>query len=143
MLFKMRVLFFSKAGNAEHMAQAIARKYKTTSDQIPPAYPSDNEKLLIICFESGKKPDSQVLDFCTNLTPQRARNVALLQISKHETTEAADALADAVKKRGLNVVGKTHLIKVGGLFKQSKIKQSDYDGALKWSQEIVDSLTEK
>ncbi|MGI5899417.1 MAG: hypothetical protein ACOX8S_05765 [Christensenellales bacterium] len=142
MLFKMRVLFFSKVGNAEHLAQAIARQYKTTSDQIPPAYPSDNEKLMIICLETGKRPDRQVLDFCSNLTPQRARNVSFLLVSKHDGTEAGDILAEAVKKRGLNVVGKTHLVKVGGLFKQGKIKQSDYDGALKWSQEIVDSLTE-
>ncbi len=143
MLFKMRVLFFSKVGNAEHLAQAIARNYRTTSDQIPPAYPSDNEKLMIICLEAGKKPDRQVMDFCNNLTTQRARNAAFLLVSKNDSTEAVDPLVEAVKKRGLNVVGKTHLVKVGGLIKQGKIKQSDYDGALKWSQEIVDSLTEK
>lgn len=44
MLFKMRVLYFSKKkdGNAEETARHIARSLKTTSDQIPPAYPSDS-----------------------------------------------------------------------------------------------------
>ena len=138
----MRVLFFSKAGNAELLAQTIARNYKTTSDQIPPAYPSENEKLLIICFEAGSKPDSQLIDFCANLTPQRAKNVAFALISKGAGTEAVTVLADSVKKRGLNVVGNTHLIKVGGLMKQSRIKQSDVDGAMKWAKEIIDGLTE-
>lgn len=142
MLFKMRVLFFSKVGNAEHLAQTIAREYKTTSDQIPPAYPSDNEKLMIVCIEAGGKADSQVVDFCNNLTTQRARNIAFLLVTKSADASAIAPLAEAVKKRGLNVVGTTHVIKVGGLLKQGKIKQSDYDGALKWAKGIIDDLTE-
>ena len=142
MLFKMRVLFYSKAGNAEHVAQAIARNYKTTSDQIPPAYPSDNEKLMIICIEAGSKPDVSVRDFCSNLTLQRAKNVAFLVISKGSDGSAVAPLIDSVKKRGLNVVGDTHVIKVGGLLKQANIKQADLDGALKWAQGIIDGLTE-
>ena len=142
MMFKMRVLFFSKAGNAELLAQTISRNYKTTSDQIPPAYPSENEKLMIICFEAGSKPAAQLVDFCANLTPQRAKNVAFLLISKSAGTDAVNVLADSVKKRGLNVVGNTHLIKVGGLLKQSKISQSDIDGAMNWAKDIIDGLTE-
>ena len=62
MLFKMRCLFFSKAGNAEHIAQQIARTHKTTSDQIPPAYPSESEKLLFIGVEAnGAGVDKKVM----------------------------------------------------------------------------------
>ncbi len=142
-MFKMRVLFYSQAGNAERVAQTIARQYKTTSDQIPPAYPTDNEKLLIICVEAGGKPDKQVADFCRNLTTARARNIAFLIINKSGDDAAAKMLAESVKARGINVIPSIHIIKVGGLIKQSAVKQGDVDSALAWAAKIIDDLTEK
>jgi len=143
MLFRMRVLFYSKAGNAEHIAQQIARAHKTTSDQIPPAYPSDGEKLLIIGIEpNGSKPDKQVLDFCSNLTQQRAKNVAFFIVTKGGT-EAVETLKKAVQQRGIDVIGEPYVIKVGGLLKQSRAKQEDVEAAVEWSQKIVDEVAAK
>lgn len=143
MLFKMRVLFFSKAGNAEHIAQAIGRKYKATSDQIPPAYPSESEKLLIIGVEAGSKPDKQVFDFCANLTPARAKNVAFFVVTKGGGETAIETLAQAVKARGVEVVGTTHVIKVGGLFKQSAVKPAEIEATVAWADKIINDLAEK
>lgn len=41
MKYKMTVLYYSKAGNAEALARAIAREQQTKGDQIPPAYPCE------------------------------------------------------------------------------------------------------
>ena len=51
MKYKMTVLYYSKAGNAEALARAIAREQQTKGDQIPPAYPCEAQKLLLIGFE--------------------------------------------------------------------------------------------
>ncbi|MBQ2817259.1 MAG: flavodoxin family protein [Clostridia bacterium] len=144
MLFKMRCLFFSKAGNAEHIAQQIARTHKTTSDQIPPAYPSESEKLLFIGVEAnGAGVDKKVMDFCANLSPARAKNVAFFVITKGNGAEAIEKLKAAVKAHGTEVVGQTHVIKVGGLFKQNHVKQSDVDGAIAWANKIVEEVAAK
>ena len=55
---KMQVLYFSKngKGNAEAVATAVGRTFKCKCDQIPPAYPCEKEKLVIIVFDDyGKK----------------------------------------------------------------------------------------
>ena len=44
MKYKMTVLYYSKAGNAEALARAIAREQQTKADQIPPAYPCEAQK---------------------------------------------------------------------------------------------------
>ena len=46
MKYKMQVLYSSKAGNTEKMAQAIGRAQKVKSDKIPPAYPVEGQKLI-------------------------------------------------------------------------------------------------
>ena len=48
MKYKMTVLYYSKAGNAEALARAIAREQQTKGDQIPPAYPCEAQKLLLM-----------------------------------------------------------------------------------------------
>ena len=54
MKYKMQVLYFSKTGNTEKMAQAIGKSQKAKSDKIPPAYPVEGQKLILIGLELGK-----------------------------------------------------------------------------------------
>ena len=56
MKYKMTVLYYSKAGNAEALARAIAREQQTKGDQIPPAYPCEAQKLLLIGGGVGTAP---------------------------------------------------------------------------------------
>lgn len=142
MLFKMRILFYSKAGNSELMAQAISREQKAGCDKIPPAYPCEGEKLLFIGVEADKKkPEAPLADFCSNLTPQRCKNVAFFAIGS--SFEVIDELKSIVKKNGVNVVENTYTCSVkGGLFKKGKVSDSDLAAAAKWSNEIVQSLAQ-
>lgn len=142
MIFKMRILFFSKTGNAELMAQSIQRQQKAGCDKIPPAYPCESEKLLFIGIESDKKvAPKQVLEFCAALNPQRAKNVAFFAIGP--SFEALDELKAAVKKGGVNVIDKPYLCTVkSGLFSKGKVTDADLQGAAKWSEEIVKSLAQ-
>lgn len=140
MVFKMRILFLSKTGSSETMAQAIQREQKAGCDKIPPAYPCESEKLLFIGIETDKKkPEQQVVDFCSNLNLQRAKNVAFFGIGP--SFEAIDELKAIIKKNGLNVVEPAYLCSVkGGLFKKGKPSDEDLKGAAEWSKKIVQSL---
>lgn len=141
MVFKMRILFFSKVGNAEAMATAIQRQQKAGCDKIPPAYPCENEKLLFIGIEGAKKPEKQVVEFCRGLTPQRAKNVVFFAIGS--SFEAVDELSAIVKGNGVNVLDKPFLCTVkNGLFSKGKVTDEDLQKASAWSDEVVNSLAQ-
>ncbi|WP_077534404.1 flavodoxin family protein [Massiliimalia massiliensis] len=141
MKFKMRALYFSPAGNTEKMARAIAKAQESICDQIPPAYPSENEKLLFIGVEmKGSSANKVVLDLCRDLTPSRAKNVAFFAVGSGNFS-AIEELKTIVKGKGLEVVGSTYECTVkGGLFKQGKVTDADVDGVVAWAANIVDSL---
>ncbi len=137
MKYKMQVLYFSKAGNTEKIAQAIGRDQKTKSDQIPPAYPVEAQKLLFIGLELGKV-DKKVLDFVADLKPARTKNVAFFV-----TGDAAplEELKDILKKNGVNVVEDVHVCPVKkGLFKQGAVSDADVKACVAWASKVVDSL---
>lgn len=137
MKYKMQVLYFSKAGNTEKIAQAIGRDQKTKSDQIPPAYPVEAQKLVFIGLELGKV-DKKVLDFVTDLKPARTKNVAFFV-----TGDAAPLaeLKDILKKNGVNVVEDIHVCPVKkGLFKQGAVSDADVKACVAWASKVVDSL---
>lgn len=141
MKFKMRALYFSPAGNTEKMARAIAKAQESICDQIPPAYPSENEKLLFIGVETkGSSANKVVLDLCRDLTPSRAKNVAFFAVGSGNFS-AIEELKTIVKGKGLEVVGSTYECTVkGGLFKQGKVTDADVDGVVAWAANVVDSL---
>ena len=140
MIFKMRILFFSKSGNSELMAQAISREQKAGCDKIPPAYPCESEKLLFIGIETDKKTaPREVVDFCKGLTPARAKNVAFFGIGP--SFEALDELKAIVEKNGVGIAGKPFQCTIkGGLFKKGKVTDADLAAAAKWSTELVQSM---
>ena len=141
MKFKMRALYFSPAGNTEKMARAIAKAQEAVCDQIPPAYPSENEKLLFIGVEmKGSSANKPVLDLCRDLTPARAKNVAFFAVGSGNFS-AVEELKNIVKGKGIEVAGTTYECTVkGGLFKQGKVSDGDVSGVVAWAEEIVNSL---
>ena len=141
MKFKMTVLYSSKSGNAEILAQSIARDQKTKSDKIPPAYPCEAQKLVFIGLELEGAIDKQVKSFCQDLTPQRTKNVAFFVTNTSNSTDKLQELKDILKKNGGNVVDDVHVCPVKKiLFKAGRIKQNDVADAVKWASNLVDSM---
>ena len=142
MKFKMRALYFSPSGNAEKVARAISKAQEAVCDQIPPAYPSENEKLLFIGLETkGSSANKVVLDLCRDLTPARAKNVAFFAVGSGNFS-AVDELKNIVKGKGIDVIGDTCECTVkGGLFKQGKISDEEVQKAVAWAEKLVDSLS--
>ncbi|MCL2057074.1 MAG: hypothetical protein FWH02_07660 [Oscillospiraceae bacterium] len=138
----MRILQFSVAGNAERIALAISSDQKAGCDKIPPAYPIENEKLAFIVFEmKGAKADKSVAALCNDLTTARTKNVALCAVGAK--FDGVQGLVDAVKAKGINIVGEPHKCAVkAGLFGQGKITDADVNAAVGWAAKIVDDLAE-
>jgi len=109
--FKMRVLYYSKSGKIAAMAGAIASKYDVKLDDIPPAYPCDNEKLVLLGVSAKKEIPDKVRQFCAELNPQRAQNVALFFDGPEDL---ATEVIDLAKAAGARVVGETFFV-VGGI----------------------------
>jgi len=140
MKFKMRILHYSPAGNAEALANSIARSQQANADKIPPAYPCENEKLLFIGVElKGSSVHKNVSDFCKDLNPNRSKNVAFFVVGGDAS--GVEELKKTVTANGLAVVGDTHVCAAkGGFLKKAKISDADVTAAVAWAGKIVDSL---
>lgn len=137
---KAKSLHYSKSGNVQVIAGRLGETYRCVSDQIPPAYPCEAEKIVFIGIETDKKIEKPVVDFCKNLDPARARNVAFYLVSGSGNTSGLDPLKETLKSHGVNVAGDTLVINVkSSLFKKGKVTDADVETALKWAQDIVDN----
>ena len=138
---KMQVLYWTKTGNAQLVADQVSRVFKCKCDQIPPAYPCDNEKLVLIFFEEKGKNNKQMIAFCKDLTISRAQNVALIALGNGNTD--VTGLVDIFKANGVNVVGTKNLTVHSGLFGKGKITNQHIADASDFAKEIAGKIFEK
>ena len=141
MKYKMRILHYSKSGNAGSLAQAITEDQKAKCDKIPPAYPCENEKLVIIGVDADKKsPEKPLADFCATLTPARAKSVAFFAIGG-SCNEMIEELKNIVKATGTNVLEEAFTVQAkSSLFKKAKLSDEDLKAGVAWASKTVDSL---
>ena len=111
------------------LAQAITEDQKAKCDKIPPAYPCENEKLVMIGVDADKKsPEKPLADFCATLTPARAKNVAFFAIGGL-CNEMIDELKKIVKATGTNVLEETFSVQAkSSLFKKGKAQRRRFEG---------------
>lgn len=140
---KMQVLYFSKngKGNAEAVATAVGRTFKCKCDQIPPAYPCQNEKLVIIVFDNYGKKAKQLIDFCKDLSTERASNVAVIPLSNDGGNDIGE-LADIFKANNVTVAGIQGVEIKKGLFGAGKLTDDKVKIATDFATKMVTSLFE-
>ena len=140
---KMQVLYFSKngKGNAEAVATAVGRTFKCKCDQIPPAYPCQNEKLVIIVFDNYGKKAKQLIDFCKDLSTERASNVAVIPLSNDGSNDIGE-LADIFKANNVTVAGIQGVEIKKGLFGAGKLTDDKVKIATDFATQMVTSLFE-
>ena len=136
---KAKSLHYSKRGQAVQIAGRLGEIYRCVSDQIPPAYPCESENILFIGIDTDKKIDKPVVDFCRDLTPQRARNVAFYLVSGTGNTSELEPVKSALEAKGVHVAGDTLIVHVkNSLFSKGKLTDADIETAVKWAADIVD-----
>lgn len=138
MNFKMRVFFFKTDGVAEDLMEQLSRDYRVKADQIPPAYPVENEKLILVCIDDGaSKPKRALVDFCRNLDKVRCQNVAFCATTDGGVS-AAKELATIIKGNGIGVPMEPERIPVkSGLFK-SKMNDQSIAAVQDWAKRVID-----
>ena len=139
MKFKMRALHFSPAGNAEAVANGIARSQACNCDKIPPAYPIENEKLCFVVVElKSSSADKSVLNLLRDLTPARTKNVAICAIGSK--FDAVAEIKQIITSKGIDVAGVHECSVKGGLFKKAAVTEADLGAAVAWAGKIVDAM---
>ena len=136
--FKMRVLYYSKSGKMAAMAGAIAEKYGVKLDDIPPAYPCENEKLVVIGISSGKELPNDLRLFLNGMDKTRAKNVVFFFDGPAEAERAA---RNAISERGVNIYSESLFVKGGLPLKFLKgIKEDEKKALLDWIGKIYDEV---
>lgn len=141
MSIKMRVLYYSKKGKMETLANAIAKKYElevNKVDTIPPAYSCDKERIVILGLTVGDNIPDQLRLFCRELTKERAHNVAIFIDGP---MSAADKVKAILKEAGTNVIDEVLLCRGGLPFKFIKnISDAEKADILEWADRVVNQL---
>ena len=141
---KMQVLYVEKKEGAqdspEIIATKIAREYKCKSDKVPPAYPCENERLVILCFETYGSVDKRLIAFCKDLSLDRASNVALIMINKDGSAAVPEQLAAIFKQTGVTVAGTCGIAIKKSLFGKGKPTDEDLKKAVEFADSKINEL---
>ena len=132
---KMRVMYYSKKGKLVTFANAIGEAYGCLVNDIPPAYPADKERLVVLALTLGNTdPADEVRRFCKELYPNRAQNVVLL-VDGEANCRGEKIVKDVLKEAGTNVIDKTYYVKCGIFGK--KISLDERQAVVTWAREVV------
>ncbi len=136
---KMRVMYSSRKRKLITYAEAIGQACGCLTNDIPPAYPCDKERLVIIGLTLGLEPEDKVRRFCSELIPSRAQNVALFIDGKSDS-DAEEQLKEILRSAGTNVIDETYYVKCG-IF-GSKITLEERQKIVDWTRKIQQIASE-
>jgi len=136
---KMRVMFSSKKGKMETFANAIGQACECLVNDIPPAYPADKERLVLIGVTLKGAPADDVRRFCSELYPSRTQNVALF-IDGPKDSAGEKILKETLRQAGTNVIDDTYYVKCG-LFGK-KISLEERQAIVDWARSIIQKVSD-
>jgi hypothetical protein len=139
MAIKMRILHYTGKAKLRSIGDVIKSEYDlaiNSVDAIPPAYPCNNERIVILVLSVKDDADDQLRRFLMELTKARAQNVAIVTDSKPAGIEK---VIGYLKQAGTNVVGEPLNI-AAGLFAGKNLSDDEKAKVLDWVKSIVDSL---
>jgi len=135
---KMRVMCDSQKAKIQTYAVALGQAFNCSSDKVPPAYPCEKERLVIIVASLKGQPSDQLRRFCMELTPARAQNV-LLVIDNEKEQAGIEALKNTLRDAGTNVIDDIYYVKTG-LFSGAKISLDERMAIVNWAKKIIEKL---
>ena len=145
MALKMRFLYFSKKAQMKQLAAAIKTEFELTennnaTDVIPPAYSSNNERLVILGISGKGELDDIVRRFCSQLDKKAAQNVAIFVDGDEKLVQnTIDVLKSTTTPA--NIIENTKIVKFGGIpFIGGKLSEAELKEYLDWAHSIVDSI---
>ena len=128
-------MYYSKKGKLVTYANAIGEAFGCLVNDIPPAYPADKERLVVLALTLGNTdPADEVRRFCKELYPNRAQNVVLL-VDGEANCRGEKIVKDVLKEAGTNIIDKSYYVKCGIFGK--KISLDERQTVVNWAREIV------
>ena len=143
MALKMRFLYYSSKAKIKAMAELVKTEFELSQnhnaiDIIPPAYPCENERLVVLAVSGKGEPDDVLRRFCSELKKNKAQNVALLVDGDERI---ANRLLEVLKVTGTNVIEDVLYISAPfKLFGGSKVTDDEKKQLLDWTHNIVNNL---
>jgi len=135
---KMRVMYASKKGKMETYANALGEHFGCLVNDIPPAYPADKERLVILAMSLGAAdPSDDVRRFCRELNATRAQNVVLL-VDGAAGCRGERVIKESLREAGTNLIENTYYVKCGIFGK--KISADERTKVLEWAKGVVASV---
>ena len=137
----MRILHTPGKKKLQALANEIKAKHNlafNAVDAIPPAYPCDKERIVILAIGAkGSDISDSVTLFCKELTKVRAQNVALM-IEGDQV--AADKLKEILTEAGTNVVDEVLYIKGGLPIIGGSLKPEEKTEIFAWIDRVIANL---
>jgi hypothetical protein len=143
MALKMRFLYYSSKAKIKTMAELVKNEFELSQnhnaiDIIPPAYPCENERLVILAVSGKGEPDDVLRRFCSELKKIKAQNVALLVDGDERM---ANRLLEVLKETGTNVIENVLYVNAPfKLFGGAKVTEDKKRQLLDWAHECVNNL---
>ena len=137
---KMRVLCSSTKPQIRTYAAAIGEACECLVSDVPPAYPCDKERLVVLVMSLNGAPNDLLRRFCMELNPSRAANVALVVDNKKQL-KSVDSVKAILKEAGTNVLEDVYYLPSPGLFSGAKISLDQRIAIVKWVENIAKSIT--
>ena len=137
----MRVLYATSKGKLMSLAAKVAEKAESSykADKIPPAYPCERERLIVIVVSAKASMPETFTRFCSSrISREMATNVAFIVDGK---PEHAAPIMESIKSTGVNVIEDVLYIDGGLPFKFAKKYSPDEESAvLGWTERILTQL---
>ncbi len=139
MKMKLRVLTFTNKGKLLSLASIVANELSNyAADVIPPAYPCEAERLVIIFFTGAGKYSTAFEIFCKNLNRNTAQNVALV-IDGDKTK--AEPVVEWIKGAGCHFCEDVLYMNGGLPFKfLKKVTEDEKKKVLEWAENIIKTM---
>lgn len=135
MAAKLQIEFqVSKSDIPLLISDRLSSLLKSKSDQIPPAYACNKEKLVFIIFE---KADKKLKEYISSLDTDKTANIAYISVFGKDT----DVLADISRGLGVNVVEPYNVGVKKGFF-GSKLTEEELNGATEYAKKTAEGMFE-
>ena len=132
---KMRVIYSTTKKKVVTFATAIAEAFKCQTDDVPPAFPCDKEKLVVIIMTMKDEPNDKLRRFCGELNKARALNTALV-VDGDPDSKGVKMVKDILKEAGTNVIDEVYTVNGGGIFGK-KISLEERTEIVKWVDKVI------
>ena len=143
MALKMRFLYYSSKAKIKNMAELVKTEFELAQnhnaiDIIPPAYPCENERLVILAVSGKGEPDDILRRFCSELKKAKAQNVALLVDGDERM---ANRLLEVLRETGTNVIEDILYVSAPfKLFGGAKVSDDEKKQLLDWVHSCISNL---